>query len=206
MDELGIEVKLPAAADDYLAVMLAKFPKGLPTTVEFSRYCRSTLGDIDYTHDDADTIVHRAYEREDMLFRIYEHYEAEKGFSELINPLDVDNAIEYAKSLLQRRKSRAGKALEHSLETIFEARGLEYSRQAQTERGEKPDFLFPSIELYYDPNYSNEGLTLLGCKTTCKDRWRQVLSEGDRVASKHLVTLQSPISVKQTDNMRAKRL
>lgn len=206
LDELGIEVKPSRDAENYLQAMLEKYKDGLPSTVEFSSYCRSTLGDIDYAHDDADMIVHKAYEREEMLFRLYERHEAKKGFSNLVDPLDVDAVIEYSKSLLQRRKSRAGKALEHSLETIFTARGLNYSRQAQTERGEKPDFLFPSIELYYDANYSDEGLTLLGCKTSCKDRWRQVLSEGDRVASKHLVTLQSPISVKQTDNMRAKRL
>ena len=49
-------------------------------------------------------------------------------------------------------------------------------------------------------------LTLLGVKTTCKDRWRQVLLEADRVPSKHLFTLQPRISVKQTKEMRGRNL
>ena len=47
---------------------------------------------------------------------------------------------------------------------------------------------------------------MLGVKTTCKDRWRQVLSEANRVPDKHLLTLESPISPAQTDEMRDHRI
>lgn len=47
---------------------------------------------------------------------------------------------------------------------------------------------------------------MLGVKTTCKDRWRQVLSEADRIPAKHLLTLESPISVAQTNEMVEHRL
>ena len=47
---------------------------------------------------------------------------------------------------------------------------------------------------------------MLGVKTSCKDRWRQVLSEANRVPEKHLLTLESPISVAQTDEMRDHRI
>jgi hypothetical protein len=47
---------------------------------------------------------------------------------------------------------------------------------------------------------------LLGAKTTCKDRWRQVLSEGHKVKEKYLVTLESAISENQTDEMKANNL
>jgi hypothetical protein len=30
---------------------------------------------------------------------------------------------------------------------------------------------------------------MLGVKTTCSDRWRQVLAEADRIQLKHLLTL-----------------
>ncbi|MNV79121.1 Type-2 restriction enzyme EcoRII [compost metagenome] len=47
---------------------------------------------------------------------------------------------------------------------------------------------------------------MLGSKTTCKDRWRQVLSEAARIGHKHLLTLEPGISESQTTEMRDKRL
>ncbi len=47
---------------------------------------------------------------------------------------------------------------------------------------------------------------MLGVKSTCKDRWRQVLAEADRVEEKHLLTLEASISTSQTDEMKAKKL
>ena len=43
---------------------------------------------------------------------------------------------------------------------------------------------------------------MLGAKTTCKDRWRQVLTEAARIGKKHLITLESPISKGQTEEMK----
>ena len=47
---------------------------------------------------------------------------------------------------------------------------------------------------------------MLGVKTTCKDRWRQVLSEAARIPDKHLLTLEPGISENQTNEMQANRL
>ena len=47
---------------------------------------------------------------------------------------------------------------------------------------------------------------MLGAKSTLKDRWRQVLSEAERIEHKHLLTLEPGISENQTDEMRAKHL
>jgi hypothetical protein len=47
---------------------------------------------------------------------------------------------------------------------------------------------------------------MLGVKTTAKDRWRQVLSEADRINNKHLITLEPAISENQTDEMADKNL
>ena len=41
----------------------------------------------------------------------------------------------------------------------------------------------------------------MGVKTTCKDRWRQVVREGKRVPTKHLLTLQQGISSAQIQEM-----
>ena len=42
---------------------------------------------------------------------------------------------------------------------------------------------------------------MLAVKSTCKDRWRQILAEADRLPVKHLLTLEPGISVAQTDEM-----
>jgi hypothetical protein len=47
---------------------------------------------------------------------------------------------------------------------------------------------------------------MLGVKSTCKDRWRQVLAEAMRIERKHLLTLETSISVNQTDEMQTNRL
>jgi hypothetical protein len=47
---------------------------------------------------------------------------------------------------------------------------------------------------------------MLGVKSTCKDRWRQVLAEAARVETKHLLTLETSISTNQTDEMRAQKV
>ena len=47
---------------------------------------------------------------------------------------------------------------------------------------------------------------MLGVKTTCKDRWRQVLSEARRIGEKHLFTLEPGISENQTNEMQANNL
>ena len=42
---------------------------------------------------------------------------------------------------------------------------------------------------------------MLVVKTTCKDRWRQILNEADRIPVKHLFTLQEGVSVNQFQEM-----
>ena len=43
---------------------------------------------------------------------------------------------------------------------------------------------------------------MLGAKSTCKDRWRQILNEADRIPHKHLLTLEPSISENQTAEMQ----
>jgi hypothetical protein len=119
---------------------------------------------------------------------------------------DVDSFISYSLSVQNRRKSRTGYAFENHLEYIFEKLDIRYSRTAVTENKSKPDFLFPGEMEYHDPSFSPLNLTMLGVKSTCKDRWRQVLAEADRIEEKHLLTLEVAISSNQTDEMNSKKL
>lgn len=108
--------------------------------------------------------------------------------------------------MLNRRKSRAGKSLEHHLACIFTHNELVFEEQDITEDNKKPDFLFPNAESYHNLLFPADDLVVLSAKTTCKDRWRQVLTEADRVDVKYLFTLQQGISKNQLKEMHDSHL
>jgi len=145
-------------------------------------------------------------DQEEKLFRRIERQlvskRLEAGFvSE--DGADVDGFISFSLHVQNRRKARAGFALENHLEEIFKAHSLRYNRGAITENKSKPDFIFPDIKLYRDLTFATENLTMLGAKTSCKDRWRQILSEAERIKEKHLLTLEPGISENQTTEMKS---
>ena len=125
-----------------------------------------------------------------------------RGFS------TVEDFIATANQVLNRRKSRAGKSLEHHLAAIFDGNNITYQSQAVTEGNKKPDFLFPSQAAYHDAAFPTDKLISLAAKTTCKDRWRQVINEADRLRgrNKFLCTLQQGISAAQMDEMDSERV
>lgn len=110
--------------------------------------------------------------------------------------------VQFANTILNRRKSRAGKSLEHHLKVIFTAANLKFEGQAKTENNKTPDFLFPDSLSYHNFDFPADKLTMLGAKTTCKDRWRQVISEADRIDEKHLFTLQCGVTKNQLQEMK----
>lgn len=120
----------------------------------------------------------------------------------------VDEFVSMANKVLNRRKSRAGKSLEHHLSAIFDENRIQYVSQAVTEGNKKPDFLFPSEEAYHDMSFSIDRICTLAAKTTCKDRWRQILNEADRLRdrNKYLCTMQQGISAAQMDEMQAEKV
>ncbi len=65
----------------------------------------------------------------------------------------------------------------------------------------RPDFIFPSKEAYHDTGFPADRLMFLGAKTTCKDRWRQILNEASRISCKYLFTLQQGVSLSQLEEM-----
>ena len=92
------------------------------------------------------------------------------------------------------------------MEELFKKKGIRYSKGSRTEKNKKPDFIFPSIEDYQNSESLDDKLTMLGVKTTCKDRWRQVLTEAEKISKKHLFTLQPKISSNQMEEMRDSNL
>lgn len=202
LSELGIE--LEETEEDYLGIMLDCFDKSFPTTREFSSFARETLPEVDPIAD-SDAAVLAWLDQEELLFRTLErHFVQEKlkaGFGS-----DVDQFISYSLSVQNRRKSRAGHAFENHLEAVFRAHNVMYDRGAKTENQSKPDFLFPGAQYYHTDSFPASRLTMLGAKSTCKDRWRQVLVEAARIDQKHLMTLEPGISENQTDEMQHQSL
>ncbi len=205
-DELGVEIEEPEA--DRLDSLLQRFYGVLPATHEFSEFSRSTLTGISPL-DDPDGSLMAWMDQEEKLFRRMERHlvskRLEAGFVSDAGA-DVDGFISFSLQVQNRRKARAGFALENHLEEIFRKHSLKFDRGRITENKSKPDFIFPGIGLYHDLSFPSSGLTMLGAKTSCKDRWRQILSEAERVKEKHLLTLEPGISENQTREMQANKL
>ena len=115
----------------------------------------------------------------------------------------VDLFVAFANSVMNRRKARSGMSLELHARRVFDEEGVTYSHDEISEGNKRPDFLFPSAEAYHDPAHPAERLVFLGVKTTCKDRWRQIINEADRIPAKHLLTLQEGVSANQLEEMEA---
>ncbi|MBR1550833.1 MAG: restriction endonuclease [Muribaculaceae bacterium] len=143
----------------------------------------------------------------DTEYRLFKCME-EKIYADVISrPFEsIDSFVQMANEVLNRRKSRAGKSLEHHLANIFTNNSLIFEEQAVTEDNKKPDFLFPNAACYHNLQFPADDLIVLGAKTTCKDRWRQVLTEADRIEVKYLFTLQQGISKNQLKEMHDSRL
>jgi type II restriction enzyme len=175
-----------------------------PATTELSAKAREIYNKINSTDaesivSDPDSAISGWVEAEYSLFKEVEKKVYQKYISTKFS--DVDSLVDVANTILNRRKSRAGKSLEHHLAAVFDTNNLPYTEQGITEGHKKPDFIIPSIELYHSLR-SPDKLVFLGAKTTCKDRWRQVLNEADRIPVKHLFTLQPGVSSNQLNEMQ----
>jgi hypothetical protein len=206
LDEIGIDAEEPEA--DILDTILEKCGDKFPATHDFSRMARESLSEIS-AMDNADEVLMAWLEREELLFRRLErHIVSERLKTGFIasDIADVDGFIAFSLSVQNRRKSRAGYSLEHHLTALLKARGMRFERGVETENRNRPDFIFPGQKEYRDAAFDPTKLTMLGAKSTCKDRWRQVLSEASRIKHKHLITLEPGITKNQTDEMKAKHL
>ena len=206
LDSLGIALEEPEP--DAFGLLVDRFGLDFPATDVFSAFARDTFGEVDPVGAPDETLV-GWMDHEEALFRHLErHIVADrlaKGFMSG-GEADLDGFLKFSLSVQNRRKSRAGWAFGHHVEAILVASGVRYKREATTEKRNGPDFLFPGEAEYHDAAFDSALLIMLGAKTSCKDRWRQVLAEAHRIEDKHLLTLQPGISETQTAEMKAERL
>lgn len=199
----GVELDVASSSDaERLDMIRATFGDAFPSTKVFSDFTRNLVTDVS-AFDEPDLSLIRWMEEEELMFRLLErHIVQEKlaqGFGE--NGDDVDEFISFSLSVQNRRKSRVGHAFENHIEELLQQNGIRFQRGVRTEGKQKPDFLFPGHKEYHDPSYSSAELRMLAAKTTCKERWRQILPEANRIDRKHLITLEPSISSDQTAQM-----
>lgn len=204
--QIRADVHEQLAIEEFISHLTVDFP----ISEEMSAAARSihsrVHNHIEYVRTNPDRKIIEWTNMEYALFRAIERARYGEKIAQGFG--SVDEFITMANMVLNRRKSRAGKSLEHHLAAIFDGNGLVYTPQAVTEGNKKPDFLFPSQAAYHDTTFPTEKLISLAAKTTCKDRWRQVLNEADRLRDrpKYLCTLQQGISPAQMDEMQTENV
>jgi EcoRII C terminal/Restriction endonuclease EcoRII, N-terminal len=174
---------------------------GFPTGDVFSEATRTALIDCitDFASKPGDDRLMKAIEAEYTLFRIVERRLCEPQIQRLFE--SVEDFLKTASSIMNRRKSRAGRSFENHMSYILTDAGVPFDVRPAIDG--RPDIVIPGAAAYHDSSYPVERLFVVGLKTTCKDRWRQVLNEGKRVPRKHLITLQRGISSNQLGEMVA---
>ena len=228
LDELGIEFEDPEIRklDGIIKEhVIPEYGTAFPPTAEFSRIARRTI----YVPDDPDVALMTWVEHEEALFRrlelrivderIRQGFVFRKGYEtrtpssrfssrlfDLDGEVDVNGFVKFSLSVQNRRKSRMGHSLEHHLAYILESHDVAFERKTVTENNNRPDFLFPSLMAYRAAADGDPSLTMLGAKSTCKERWRQVLTEAAKIPRKHLLTLEPRITENQTDQMKKESL
>lgn len=199
LDALGLDV--PESGTSQFEELLEPFGMIFPKTSIFSLLARNaTQIEVDPLRKPDETLE-EWMRIEEILFKTLENKIVKLRIDQGFN--SVEDFVSFSLSVQNRRKSRAGHALENHLEAIFIANKVKFQRGAKTEGNAKPDFLFPDAISYHDINFDAKNLRMLAAKSTCKDRWRQILIEAARIKVKHLFTLETAISSNQTDEMVA---
>jgi len=104
-------------------------------------------------------------------------------------------------SLAQSRKPRAGSTFEWIIKGLFKKLNYPFAEQ-QVING-KPDFLMPSRE-HYDTNPMD--CIIFTVKTTLRERWRQIVTEGTRGSGFFLATVDEKVSENQLREMLRNRI
>lgn len=201
--EASQELRIPNEEDEFEAFF--KTLKGMfPATEIMSKIAREI--ELKINNQESEILTNPDKKILDWTaseYRLFRFIEKGLHLNRVISGFsDLDDFLALANSIMNRRKSRAGKSLEHHLSYIFSKNQVTFSEQVITEGNSKPDFVFPSINAYHDSKYPRENIFILAAKTTCKDRWRQILNEADRIPVKHLFTLQQGISGQQLVEMQ----
>lgn len=194
--------------DATLGDLIEEYTKGkinFPSMVQMAKvardiyfkYSKKPLGK--FMNEESDEMLLNWIDIEYSIFKSLEEFIYKEQIKNAFE--NVDDLLAFANSALNRRKKRAGQSFEDHLEFIFKQWNLPFSHPGKSEYNSKPDFIFPGNSEYADPQFPEERLMFLAAKTTCKDRWRQIIHEAERAQIKYLATMEKGISMDQMDEM-----
>jgi len=196
--ECGIEI--PESPSD-LGIVTTAFGLRFPSTAEMSKLARDNarfdISDLD------GTLMTWLLREEQFFYALEKQIIGDKlagGFK------SADDFIKFSLSVQNRRKSRMGHSLENHIEEIFKINKVSYEKNVRTERGNKPDFIFPGARQYSMAAFGATDIKMLAAKSTVKERWRQILEEADKIPVKNLCTIDPGISEKQLAQMIEKKV
>lgn len=211
---LGVEVSNRWAAyagpgheaeteDDCVDRMFSDFATDLddfPGTSDFSNYTLKTMIDClpKFSGLAPDNRLMMLMDKEYSLFKRVERRLCQDEISARFS--SIDDFLTTAARIMNRRKSRAGRSLENHVGYLLKDSGVPFSARPNVDGA--PDIIIPGKAEYEDPQWPVAKLFAVGVKTTCKDRWRQVLNEAKRIPRKYILTLQQGISGRQLAEMR----
>lgn len=195
----------PETEDSCLDRLFREFEAAVtafPTTERLAAEVRRSLEACvrDFLATPMDEQLLRCVEAEYVLFQLIERKLCSSEVIRLFR--SIDDFLKTANSIMQRRKARAGRSLEHHFEALLRNAGIPHQMRAVVE-GTAPDVLIPGATQYLDRAWPERKLFAVGVKRTCKDRWRQVLREAPRIRRKHILTIQPGISGTQMAEMRS---
>jgi type II restriction enzyme len=189
-DDARIDKALRQFADS-----VAEFPTTVAIAEEVQRVLCACVAGFD--HLEPDVALLRLLETEYALFKLIERRLCTPDILRLFR--SVDEFLKTANSILQRRKSRAGKSMELHCQYVLSHAGVPF--EAQPFIDGEPDIVIPDAAAYGDLAFPDDRIFIVGVKRTCKDRWRQVTREGRRIAAKYIITIQNGISLTQLRSM-----
>lgn len=177
------------------AESLSEFPATTVIAEETQRVLSTHVAGFD--RRDPDIALLELLETEYSLFRLIERQLCTPDILRLFR--SVDEFLRTANSILQRRKSRAGRSMELHCQYVLSRAGVPL--EAQPAIDGEPDIIIPGKAAYDDQSFPDEKIFVLAVKRTCKDRWRQVTGEAKRIATKYVITIQNGISLTQLRSM-----
>lgn len=173
---------------------------GFPPGDAFSAETQTALQECvkGFTGMDIDACLTKLMDSEYRLFRLAERALCTSEVHRLFR--DIDDFLRTAATIMNRRKSRAGRSLENHVSELLRWRQIPHVMRPEAIDG-RPDIVIPDARAYLRQSVEHEKVFIVGVKTTCKDRWRQVLNEARRVSRKYIFTIQPGISEPQLKEM-----
>ena len=192
---LPVESRTVYEVSDHALYSRAVREGQLPTTREMATAAVEIVRRRGKWPDDPDSYLSAALGAETDL---YYGIETEIQSARLSNLMEtqptVTDVIDFAMGVQQSRRSRRGQSLQNHFAAVLANQKIPFTAQCRTESGETPDFVVPSCDRYHDQAYPADRLRMVACKSTAKERWRQVLHEAARIPEKYLLTLDADLT------------